>query len=61
MIFVVLQFLRTAVSEAKDVNCDIQNSLSEQRQLLAFSAQQQEEVHTFLLSYLHKLHYMIII
>lgn len=47
----VENFLRTAVSEAKDVNCDIQNSLNEQRQLLAFSAQQQEErLHRALVS-----------
>ncbi|KAA8518861.1 hypothetical protein F0562_016365 [Nyssa sinensis] len=39
----VENFLKTAVLEAKDVICDIQNSLKEQRQLLAFSAQQQEE------------------
>ncbi|XAR68983.1 Plus-end-directed kinesin ATPase [Bertholletia excelsa] len=36
-------FLKTAVSEAQDVICDIQNTLNEQKRLLAFSAQQQEE------------------
>ncbi|KAL7248280.1 hypothetical protein ACSBR2_003069 [Camellia fascicularis] len=36
-------FLKTAVSEAKDVVCDIQNTLNEQKQILAFSAQQQQE------------------
>lgn len=39
-----LQFLATAVSEAKDVICNIQNSIDEQKQLLAFSLQQQEQV-----------------
>ncbi|KAL5740666.1 hypothetical protein ACOSP7_029548 [Xanthoceras sorbifolium] len=42
-IMAVEQFLVTMVSEAKEVIEDIQNSLSEQRQLLAFSTQQQEE------------------
>lgn len=41
-----LQFLIAAVLEAKEVICDIQNSLSEQKEMLAFSAQQQEEVGT---------------
>lgn len=41
------QFLRSTVLEAKDVNSDILNSLSEQRQLLAGSAQKEEEVGTF--------------
>ncbi|KAF7818539.1 kinesin-like protein KIN-5B [Senna tora] len=36
-------FLATAVLEAKDVLCNIQNSLDEQKHLLAFSIQQQEE------------------
>ncbi|KAG5112882.1 hypothetical protein AAZX31_13G116600 [Glycine max] len=36
-------FLATAVHEAKDVICNIQNSLDEQKQLLAFSLQQQEK------------------
>lgn len=36
-------FLIAAVLEAKEVICDIQNSLSEQKEMLAFSAQQQEE------------------
>ncbi|KAK9291095.1 hypothetical protein L1049_009282 [Liquidambar formosana] len=39
----VENFLATAVLEAKEVICDIQNSLNEQKQLLAFSAQRQEE------------------
>uniref|UniRef100_A0A5B7BVW2 Kinesin motor domain-containing protein n=1 Tax=Davidia involucrata TaxID=16924 RepID=A0A5B7BVW2_DAVIN len=39
----VENFLKTAISEAKDIICDIQSSFNEQRQLLAFSAQQQEE------------------
>ena len=39
-----LQFLKNAVLEAKDVICDIQNSLNEQKQLLAFSARQQQDV-----------------
>ncbi|RWR95465.1 kinesin-like protein KIN-5B [Cinnamomum micranthum f. kanehirae] len=38
-----LKFLVTAVSEAKQVLRDTQSSLAEQKQLLAFSAQQQEE------------------
>lgn len=41
-----LQFLNSAVLEAKEVISDIQNSLSEQKDMLAFSAQQQQEVHT---------------
>lgn len=41
------QFLSTAVLEAKDVNSEILNSLSEQRLLLADSAQKEEEVGTF--------------
>lgn len=41
------QFLNTAVLEAKDVNSEILNSLSEQRRLLANSAQKEEEVGTF--------------
>ncbi|KAL6966124.1 hypothetical protein U1Q18_042583 [Sarracenia purpurea var. burkii] len=36
-------FLETVVSEAKDVICETQNILNEQKQLLSFSAQQQEE------------------
>ncbi|KAF3442909.1 hypothetical protein FNV43_RR16827 [Rhamnella rubrinervis] len=39
----VENFLVTAVTEAKEVICDIQNSLSEQKQLLTLSSQQQEE------------------
>ncbi|KAL1330140.1 kinesin-like protein KIN-5B [Arachis ipaensis] len=39
----VEEFLGTAVHEANDVICNIQNSLAEQKQLLAFSIQQQEE------------------
>ncbi|XP_014514881.1 kinesin-like protein KIN-5B [Vigna radiata var. radiata] len=39
----VENFLATAVSEAKDVICNIQNSIDEQKQLLAFSLQQQEQ------------------
>ncbi|WOG91218.1 hypothetical protein DCAR_0310466 [Daucus carota subsp. sativus] len=39
----VEKFLRSTVLEAKDVNSDILNSLSEQRQLLAGSAQKEEE------------------
>ncbi|KAL2323334.1 hypothetical protein Fmac_027713 [Flemingia macrophylla] len=39
----VENFLATAVLEAKDVICNIQNSLNEQKQLLAFSLQQQEQ------------------
>jgi kinesin family protein 11 len=39
-----LQFLVTAVLEAEEVICDIQNSLDEQKQLLAFFTRQQEEV-----------------
>ncbi|CAJ1968372.1 unnamed protein product [Sphenostylis stenocarpa] len=39
----VENFLATAVSEAKDVICNIQNSIDEQRQLLVFSLQQQEQ------------------
>ncbi|KAK7345653.1 hypothetical protein VNO77_16261 [Canavalia gladiata] len=39
----VENFLDTAAIEAKDVICNIQNSLDEQKQLLAFSLQQQEE------------------
>jgi hypothetical protein len=39
-----VQFLVTAVLEAKEVICDIQNSLDEQKQLLAFFSRQQEEV-----------------
>ncbi|XP_020101255.1 kinesin-like protein KIN-5B [Ananas comosus] len=38
------QFLVTAVSEAEQVLNDLQRSLSEQKELLAFSAQQQEMV-----------------
>ena len=41
-----LQFLISAVLEAKEVICDIQNSLTEQKEMLDFSAQQQEEVGT---------------
>ncbi|XP_052172613.1 kinesin-like protein KIN-5B [Diospyros lotus] len=36
-------FFKNAVLEAKDVICDIQNSLNEQKQLLAFSARQQQD------------------
>ncbi|GMP50696.1 hypothetical protein CsSME_00017210 [Camellia sinensis var. sinensis] len=36
-------FLKTVVSEAKYVVCDIQNTLNEQKQILALSAQQQQE------------------
>ncbi|XP_055808512.1 kinesin-like protein KIN-5B isoform X2 [Solanum dulcamara] len=39
----VEKFLRTASLEAKDFVCDIKNSLDEQRQVLDFSAKQQEE------------------
>ncbi|KAK2976567.1 hypothetical protein RJ640_024188, partial [Escallonia rubra] len=39
----VENFVKTATLEAKDVLFDIQNSLDGQKQLLAFSAQQQEE------------------
>ncbi|KAK7279432.1 hypothetical protein RJT34_24485 [Clitoria ternatea] len=39
----VEKFLASAVLEAKEVLCNIQNSLDEQKQLLAFSLQQQEE------------------
>jgi len=39
-----LQFLATVVLEAKDVIDSIHNSLDEQKQLVAFSIQQQEEV-----------------
>lgn len=39
-----LQFLATAVLEANDVIDGIHNSLDEQKQLVAFSIQQQEEV-----------------
>ncbi|KAK3016108.1 hypothetical protein RJ639_006352 [Escallonia herrerae] len=39
----VEDFVKTATLEAKDVLFDIQNSLDGQKQLLAFSAQQQEE------------------
>ncbi|KAE9619448.1 putative plus-end-directed kinesin ATPase [Lupinus albus] len=42
-ILAVEEFLATAVLEAKDVISNIQNSLDEQKQLLAFSIQQQEE------------------
>lgn len=43
-IFPGLQFLVTMVSEGKEVIEDIKNSLSQQKELLALSAQQQEEV-----------------
>ncbi|XP_057471341.1 kinesin-like protein KIN-5B [Actinidia eriantha] len=36
-------FLKSAVSEAKDVICDIQSTLHEQKQLLDFSCRKQEE------------------
>ncbi|CAA3002993.1 kinesin KIN-5B [Olea europaea subsp. europaea] len=39
----VENFLKTASLEAKDFISDIQNSLAEQRQLLGFSAQKQQE------------------
>lgn len=39
-----LQFLVTMVSGGKEVIEDIKNSLSQQKELLALSAQQQEEV-----------------
>ncbi|XP_068341884.1 kinesin-like protein KIN-5B [Pyrus communis] len=39
----VEKFLETAVKEANEVIQDVQHSLDEQKQLLAFSAQQQEE------------------
>lgn len=39
----VENFLATAVSEAKDVICNIQNSIDEQKQLIVFSLQQQEQ------------------
>lgn len=39
-----LQFLVTMVSEGKEIIEDIKNSLSQQKELLALSAQQQEEV-----------------
>lgn len=41
-----MQFLIVAVLEAKEVILDIQHSLTEQKDMLAFSAQQQEEVGT---------------
>ncbi|XP_057970666.1 kinesin-like protein KIN-5B [Malania oleifera] len=44
-------FLVTAVSEAKEVICNIQNSLDEEKQLLAISAQKLEEgLHRTLVS-----------
>lgn len=43
-LFPGLQFLVTMVSEGKEVIEDIKNSLSQQKELLALSAQQQEEV-----------------
>lgn len=49
----VYQFLCTAVLEAKDVNSEILNSLSEQRLLLADSAQKEEEVGTFFLKQIY--------
>ncbi|XP_075103400.1 kinesin-like protein KIN-5B isoform X2 [Nicotiana tabacum] len=39
----VEKFLRAASLEAKDFVCDIKNSLDEQREILDFSAKQQEE------------------
>jgi hypothetical protein len=42
--FASLQFLATAVLEANDVIDSIHNSLDEQKQLVAFSIRQQEEV-----------------
>ncbi|CAL0299611.1 unnamed protein product [Lupinus luteus] len=42
-ILAVEEFLATAALEAKDVISNIQNSLDEQKQLLVFSIQQQEE------------------
>lgn len=42
-----MQFLTTASLEAKDFVCDIKNSLDEQRQVLDWSAKQQEEVSQF--------------
>lgn len=47
-----MQFLVAASLEAKDFICDIKNSLDEQRQVLDFSAKQQEEVSQFLPLYL---------
>lgn len=44
-----LQFIKSVVSEANDVIGDIQSTLNEQKQILAFSAQQQEEVCPFIL------------
>lgn len=44
-----LQFIKSVVSEANDVIGDIQSTLNEQKQILAFSAQQQEEVSPFIL------------
>lgn len=47
-----MQFLRAASLEAKDFVCDIKNSLDEQREILDFSAKQQEEVSQFLPLYI---------
>lgn len=43
-----LQFLDTAVLEAREVIGEIKDSLNEQKELLAFTAQQQEEVLVYL-------------
>lgn len=52
-----MQFLTAASLEAKDFVCDIKNSLDEQRQILDWSAKQQEEVsQIFPLVYFHKNH-----
>lgn len=51
-----LQFLEAAVLEAKEVICEIQSSLIDQKQMLAFSAQQYEEVCLFDFSILYFLY-----
>lgn len=40
-----LQFLSSVVADANEVICDIQNSVNEQRQILDFYTNQQEEVY----------------
>ncbi|KAJ0793785.1 putative plus-end-directed kinesin ATPase [Helianthus annuus] len=45
---VCTQIIQNAVMEAKNATCDIQNSISDQKQMLALSAQQHEEVRLFL-------------
>lgn len=39
-----MQFFHNAALESKEVLCDVQNSLNEQKRMLAFSAQQHSEV-----------------